>query len=113
MGDHYPDRGKSTQTVQVWDVSRHFQLTVNRRVQFSTLHFSIGRLGRPFHFGDSMKNDLAVSAAKAAPAVGSNFWLWLTGHDINWWVAVATIAYIGLQAYYLVKNKGKRALLDG
>ncbi|WP_241300742.1 hypothetical protein [Burkholderia cenocepacia] len=60
-----------------------------------------------------MKNDLAVSAAKAAPAVGSNFWLWLTNHDINWWVAVATIAYIGLQAYYLVKNKGKRALLDG
>jgi hypothetical protein len=39
--------------------------------------------------------------------------LWLTGHDINWWVAVATIAYIGLQAYYLIKNKGKRALLDG
>lgn len=66
-----------------------------------------------FHFGDLMKNDLAVSAAKAAPAVGSNFWLWLTSHDINWWVAVATIAYIGLQAYYLVKNKGKRALLDG
>ncbi|MDF0501641.1 hypothetical protein POK33_13020 [Burkholderia cenocepacia] len=54
-----------------------------------------------------------MSAAKAAPAVGSNFWLWLTGHDINWWVAVATIAYIGLQAYYLIKNKGKRALLDG
>ncbi|WP_261316275.1 hypothetical protein [Burkholderia dolosa] len=45
--------------------------------------------------------------------MGGNFWLWLTNHDINWWVAVATIAYIGLQAYYLVKNKGKRALLDG
>ncbi|WP_244143370.1 hypothetical protein [Burkholderia multivorans] len=54
-----------------------------------------------------------MSTAKAAPAVGSNFWLWLTSHDINWWVAVATIAYIGLQAYYLIKNKGKRALLDG
>ena len=69
--------------------------------------------GRLFHFGESMKSDLATSAAKVAPAVGSNFWLWLTNHDINWWVAVATIAYIGLQAYYLVKNKGKRALLDG
>ncbi|WP_244122575.1 hypothetical protein [Burkholderia multivorans] len=45
--------------------------------------------------------------------MGSNFWLWLTSHDINWWVAVATITYIGLQAYYLIKNKGKRALLDG
>ncbi|MDR8920565.1 hypothetical protein FEP54_00667 [Burkholderia multivorans] len=60
-----------------------------------------------------MKNDLAISAVKAAPAVVSNFWLWLTSHDINWWVAVATITYIGLQAYYLIKNKGKRAPLDG
>lgn len=66
-----------------------------------------------FVYGESMKSDLATSAAKVAPAVGSNFWLWLTSHDINWWVAVATIAYIGLQAYYLIKNKGKRALLDG
>ena len=59
-----------------------------------------------------MKNDLATSAVKAAPAVGGNFWLWLTSHDINWWVAVATIAYIGLQAFYLIRNKGKKALLD-
>ncbi|RQV20675.1 MULTISPECIES: hypothetical protein [Burkholderia] len=59
-----------------------------------------------------MKNDLATSAVKAAPAVGGNFWLWLTNHDINWWVAVATIAYIGLQAFYLIRNKGKKALLD-
>ncbi|MDR5801516.1 hypothetical protein [Caballeronia sp. LZ001] len=22
-------------------------------------------------------------------------WLWLGKHDINWWVAVATLAYIG------------------
>lgn len=79
--------------------------------QQNAAHFSA--LERFFHFGDLMKSDLATSAAKVAPAVGSNFWLWLTGHDINWWVAVATIAYIGLQAYYLVKNKGKRALLDG
>ncbi len=70
-------------------------------------------MGGFFLYGDSMKNDLVASAVKVAPAVGGNFWLWLTGHDINWWVAVATIAYIGLQAYYLVKNKGKRALLDG
>lgn len=66
-----------------------------------------------FVYGDSMKNDLATSVAKVAPAAGSNFWLWLTGHDINWWVAVATIAYIGLRACYLIKNKSKRALLDG
>lgn len=69
--------------------------------------------GRLFHYGGSMKSEVVASAAKAVPAVGGNLWLWLTSHDINWWVAVATIAYIGLQAYYLVKNKGKRALLDG
>ncbi|MBU9573490.1 glycoside hydrolase family protein [Burkholderia multivorans] len=40
---------------------------------------------------------------------GSNFWLWLTSHDIDWWVAVATIAYIGPQAYYLIKNDECRA----
>ncbi|HKT65939.1 MAG TPA: hypothetical protein VJR91_20405 [Burkholderia sp.] len=38
-----------------------------------------------------MKNDLATSEAKAGPAVGGNCWLWLNGHDINWWVVVATI----------------------
>ncbi|MGQ7907214.1 hypothetical protein [Burkholderia sp. BC1] len=60
-----------------------------------------------------MKNDLVASAVKVAPAVGGNVWLWLKSHDINWWVSVATIAYIGLQAYYLIKDKGRRALLDG
>lgn len=69
--------------------------------------------GRLFLYGGSMKSEVVASAAKAAPAVGSNFWLWLTSHDINWYVALATLGYIGLQAYYLIKNKGKRELLDG
>lgn len=69
--------------------------------------------GRFFVYGELMKSDLATSAVKAAPAVGSNFWLWLTSHDINWYVALATLGYIGLQAYYLIKNKGKRELIDG
>jgi hypothetical protein len=51
-------------------------------------------------------NNIVESAAKAAPPIGANWWLWFTGHDINWWVALATIAYIVLQAYYLIKNKG-------
>ncbi|HDR9027573.1 TPA: hypothetical protein QDB14_001754 [Burkholderia vietnamiensis] len=55
-----------------------------------------------------MKNDLAASAAKAAPAVLGNFWLWLTSHDINWWVALLTAFYIVLQAYYLIKNNGRK-----
>ncbi len=54
-----------------------------------------------------MKSDLAASAVKSMPPVGMNFWLWLQSHDINWWVAAATLAYIGLQAYYLIRNKGR------
>ncbi|KVM83500.1 hypothetical protein WT94_20810 [Burkholderia stagnalis] len=60
-----------------------------------------------------MKSDLAASAAMASLAALGNFWLRLTSHDINWYVALATLGYIGLQAYYLIKNKGKRELLDG
>ncbi|WP_070105622.1 hypothetical protein [Burkholderia plantarii] len=60
-----------------------------------------------------MRSDLASSAAKAAPAIGGNYWLWLTSHDINWWVALATLCYIGLQAYYLIRNKGRREMTDG
>jgi hypothetical protein len=37
--------------------------------------------------------------------VGANYWLWFTSHDINWYVAAATIVYIGLQAYVLVRDK--------
>ncbi|WP_197419627.1 hypothetical protein [Burkholderia sp. TSV86] len=36
-----------------------------------------------------MKSEVIASAMKTVPAVGSNFWLWLTSHDINWYVAVA------------------------
>ncbi|MFP3638106.1 hypothetical protein [Paraburkholderia sp. SIMBA_054] len=50
-------------------------------------------------------NDLVASAAKVAPPVGANYWLWFTSHDINWYVAAATIVYIGLQAYVLVRDK--------
>jgi hypothetical protein len=40
-------------------------------------------------------HDIAASAVKVAPPVGVNYWLWLTGHDINWYVAAATLVYIG------------------
>lgn len=53
--------------------------------------------------------DIVASAAKTAPPVGANWWLWVQSHDINWWVAATTIFYIGLQAYYLIRNKGQRA----
>ncbi len=57
-----------------------------------------------------MKNDLVASAVKVAPAMGDNVWLWLKSHDINWWVSVATIAYIELRAYYLIKSEGEEGI---
>jgi hypothetical protein len=57
--------------------------------------------------GNFMK-DFAASAVKAAPPLGANWWFWFTSHDINWWVALATLIYIGLQSFYLVRNKGMR-----
>lgn len=55
-------------------------------------------------------SDLAASAVKAAPPVGANYWLWFQSHDINWYVAAATIVYIGLQAFYLIRNNGRRGV---
>ena len=52
-----------------------------------------------------VKNDITTSIAKAAPPTAANFWLWLVAHDINWWVAVATLIYVGLQGYVLVRDK--------
>lgn len=52
-----------------------------------------------------MQNEVANSAAKALPPVGSNVWIWLQTHDINWWVAAATLVYVGLQVYVLVRDK--------
>ncbi|MDR5756510.1 hypothetical protein [Caballeronia sp. LZ035] len=51
-----------------------------------------------------MKNDMAASAATTAPAMGWNFWLWLSDHDINWWVAVATLAYIGASFAFALRK---------
>lgn len=59
--------------------------------------------------GESMDQGTAAAVAsevvKASPAVGANAWLWLTHHDINWFVALATLIYIGLQAYVLVRDR--------
>jgi len=57
--------------------------------------------------GNQMK-DIAASAVKAVPPIGANWWLWLQSHDINWYVAAATIAYLSLQAFYLIRNNGRR-----
>ncbi|MEM5371960.1 hypothetical protein V4C53_38900 [Paraburkholderia azotifigens] len=54
-----------------------------------------------------MRQDLAASAVKGAPVAGGNFWIWLNGHDINWWVAVATLAYIAA-SFVLALRRDRR-----
>lgn len=58
-----------------------------------------------------MKNDILASAVKVAPPVGVNIWQWFGAHDLNWWlsamVSTATLVYIGMQMYYLRRNKGR------
>lgn len=59
-----------------------------------------------------MKDNVVASAVKSAPPIGVNGWLWLSSHDINWWVAAATIFYIGLQSFYLIRNKGRKGVVE-
>ena len=62
---------------------------------------------------DSLKHDVAIGAAKTAPAVvGAGIF----NITLNEWVAVATLAYITIQAlillhkhYYFVKDKSKKS----
>ncbi|UXC34771.1 hypothetical protein [Cupriavidus gilardii] len=53
----------------------------------------------------SIQSEVTASAVKATPPVASNFWIWLQTRDINWWVAAATLVYVGLQVYVLVRDK--------
>lgn len=48
---------------------------------------------------------VTAAMAKAAPPVavtGANF---ILGFTLNDWVAIATLIYIGLQAFFLVKDR--------
>ena len=49
-----------------------------------------------------MKQDIAQEAAKAAPPVAVTGWAWFNGLTISDFVALATLAYIGLQSLYLM-----------
>ena len=42
---------------------------------------------------------------KMAPPTAANFYIWLTSHDINWYVALATLLYVSLQIYVIARDK--------
>lgn len=49
-----------------------------------------------------MKQDVAAEAAKATPPIVISGWAWFHGLTLNQAVALATLAYIALQAAYLI-----------
>lgn len=64
-----------------------------------------------------MKNDLSKIVVQSAPPIGATgfqWWHWFVSHDLNWYLAalvsVATLFYIGLQSYYLIRNNGKKVI---
>jgi hypothetical protein len=49
-----------------------------------------------------MKQTVVAEVAKSAPPVSITAWAWLNGIPIDKWVGYATLAYLLLQAAYLV-----------
>jgi hypothetical protein len=49
-----------------------------------------------------MKQEIAQQAVKSAPPVSLTAFAWITSLTLDKWVAMATLAYIGLQAGYLI-----------
>jgi hypothetical protein len=63
---------------------------------------------------NDIARDVAKSVVQSAPPVGVSVWQWFGSHDLNWYLAalvsVATLFYIGLQSFYLVRNNGKKVI---
>lgn len=55
--------------------------------------------------GPTMKEELAAAAAKTAPPAAVAGSYAVLGLTLNEWVAIATLAYIALQAVVLVRNE--------
>jgi hypothetical protein len=49
-----------------------------------------------------VKQEIAQETAKSAPAVVVTAWAWMSGLTLTDLVALATLAYIALQAGYLI-----------
>lgn len=56
----------------------------------------------------SMKDEIAVAAAKAAPPVAVTSSHVMFNLTLNDWVALATLFYIGLQAFFLIRKELRR-----
>ena len=52
-----------------------------------------------------MKSELISAGTKASPPVGVTAWQYFSGLPVEKWVAVATLIYIVLQAFFLVLDR--------
>ena len=56
-----------------------------------------------------MQTEIRQEALKATPPVAVTGWSFLTDLTLNDWVAISTIAYIVLQAFFLIRDRVKKA----
>lgn len=47
-----------------------------------------------------MKKEFAVAAVQTSPAVIGDIWLWITNHELAWFVSLLTILYICSQLFW-------------
>lgn len=57
---------------------------------------------------ESISQSVSNAVTKASPAVAATVADKVLGLTLNDWVAIATLLYIGLQAFFLVKNELKK-----
>lgn len=55
-----------------------------------------------------MKEEIAAAATRAAPPVAVTGTQWIFDLTLNQWVQVATLAYIVLQAFFLIRNEMRK-----
>jgi hypothetical protein len=55
-----------------------------------------------------MKNEITTASAKAAPPIAVTGSQMLFDLTLNEWVAIATLIYIALQAFFLVRNEMRK-----
>lgn len=55
-----------------------------------------------------MKEEISAAVTKAAPPVAVTGTQFVFNLTLNDWVAIATLAYIALQAFFLVRNEMRK-----
>lgn len=52
--------------------------------------------GKPMNSTDS----IWATIGKNIPPIAGNWWLWLSNHELAWWVSLFTMVYIASQLFW-------------